>query len=62
MVFVNSFKIASIVHSVGFSLSSVLEPSYGNTYTDPDATGLLFASPGAISFPVPNTEAWREKV
>jgi hypothetical protein len=54
--------MASIVHYVEFSLSSIPEPSYGNLYTGPDANGLLFASPGAIRFPVPNTEAWREKV
>ena len=45
-----------------FSLSSILEPSYYNPNTGPEAKGLLFASPGAIKFPLPNTEAWREKV
>ncbi|KAJ4811740.1 Glucan synthase-like protein [Rhynchospora pubera] len=43
-------------------LPNILEPSYGNSHTGPGVQGLLFASPGAIRFPVPNTEAWREKI
>ncbi|XP_078163571.1 callose synthase 3-like [Carex rostrata] len=38
-------------------MENILEPSYDNPQTGP-----LFASPGAIKFPVPNTEAWREKI
>ncbi|KAJ3706849.1 hypothetical protein LUZ61_010554 [Rhynchospora tenuis] len=43
-------------------LPNILEPSYGNSHTGSETQGLLFASPGAIRFPVPNTDAWREKI